>query len=158
MNTSQTFPATHNPELLNLWSATVPQVALDNENLLYWIISISALHLLKTSGPNPGIVAERQQYTDLALREHRKSVSQLCAGNAEAVCIAAALVLIDIFATLQDRVIEDDYDPPMDWVSLTFSRATFPIPDNLKSNLLLTHCLTQRETMRTPQTCLMRKY
>jgi len=45
-------------------------------------------------------------------------------------------------------------------VSLTFPGINFPIPDDIKSNLLSSHsyCLTLREKMRTPETYLMRKY
>ena len=39
----------------------------------------------------------------------------------------------------------------------TFSGANFPILENLRSNLLLNHCLTQREKMSTPKTSPKRK-
>jgi hypothetical protein len=92
-------------------------MAMDYDNLLYGIFAISALQLLRTDSENKELIAARQNYFGLSLREHRKAVAQLCSKSADAVCFASSLVLIDAFASLQDRALEP-YGPPMGYFNM----------------------------------------
>lgn len=95
----------------------MPNLAFENDNLLYEIFSMSALHLLKSDPTNPELLVARQEYLGLSLREHRKAVGGLDSKSADAVCFASSLILIDSFASLQDRSL-DPYHPPMEWLQM----------------------------------------
>lgn len=116
-NTSPTLPATQNTDLLHSWSVEVPKLALQHDNLLYEILSLSAMHLLRTESQDKDIIEAQQKYHSLFLREHRKVVAQLCPANADAACFASALVLMDAFTSLRDRNM-DPYTPPMEWLQM----------------------------------------
>ena len=69
------------------------------------------------------------------------------------------LIITTVVSTLLVVAGRDHWVMPLKLqVSLTFSGANFPILEDLTSNLLLNHCLTQRETMRTPKTFPKKKY
>ncbi|PVH85003.1 hypothetical protein DL98DRAFT_409942 [Cadophora sp. DSE1049] len=116
-NTSTTLPACHNENVRHAWSVEVPNLAFENDNLLYEMFSLSALHLLKSDPDNPELLVARQEYLGLSLREHRKAVAGLDSKSADAVCFASSLILIDSFASLQDRSL-DPYLPPMEWLQM----------------------------------------
>ena len=116
-NTCPSFPGCHNPEVKHAWSVEVPRMAMEYHNLLYGILSISALQLLRADPENPELIVARQNYFGLSLREHRKAVAQLCNKSADPVCFASSLVLIDAFTSLQDRVLEP-YCPPISWLNM----------------------------------------
>jgi hypothetical protein len=117
VNTSQTLASCHNDEVRHAWSVEVPQLALQYDNLLYEIFAISALHLLTADPHNPELIAARQNYLGLSLREHRRAITTLSSESAEAICFASSLILIDAFASLQDRILEP-YMPPMEWLMM----------------------------------------
>jgi hypothetical protein len=87
------------------------------DNLLYGIFATSALQLLRADPENAQLLAARQHYFGLSIREHRKAVSQLCNENAESVLFASSLLLIDAFAALQDRPLQP-YSPPTSWMNM----------------------------------------
>jgi Fungal specific transcription factor domain len=115
--TSKTMAATHHDDILNAWASEVPKLALQHDNLLYQILSMSTLHLLKSKPNDPELLVARQIYQGLALREHRKAVATLSTKNADAVCCASSLIYVDAFASIQARPIEP-YSPPMEWLKL----------------------------------------
>lgn len=123
-NTSLTLPACHNEAVRHAWSVEVPNLAFENDNLLYEMFSLSALHLLKSHPASPELLVARQEYMGLALREHRKAVAELNPKRADAVCFASSLILIDSFASLQDRSL-DPYLPPMEWLQM--ARGSGPV-------------------------------
>jgi hypothetical protein len=92
-------------------------LALQHDNLLYQIFSISTLHLLRTEPENSELILARQTYQGLALRKHRGAVAKLNSKNADAVCCASSLIFIDAFASLQERPIEP-YSPPIEWLHM----------------------------------------
>jgi hypothetical protein len=116
-NSCPSFSSCHNPEAKHAWSVEVPHMAMEYDNLLYGIFAISALQLLRADPQNAELIAARQNYFGLSLREHRKAVAQLCSKSADSVCFASTLVLIDAFASIQDRVLEP-YTPPMAWINM----------------------------------------
>jgi len=114
-NMCPTFSACHNVAVREAWSTDVPKVALEHDNLLYEMFAISAFHLLKSDPNDAELIAARQTYLSLSLHEQRKAVSRLDSRNADAVCLASSLILMDSFASLQDRAL-DPYLPPMEWL------------------------------------------
>ncbi|KAJ9296120.1 transcriptional regulator family: Fungal Specific TF [Paecilomyces variotii] len=121
---SQPFPQTPEADGSAVWPfLEVPQMALQHDNLLYAMFSISATHLLRTQPNNAKLLAARQTYLGLALRKQREAVSQLSGQNADAVCFASTLILIDAFATLEGRDITP-YLPPMEWLHMGRGAAT----------------------------------
>jgi hypothetical protein len=134
-NTSQTFSACHNTEIRNAWAHDATKLALEHDNLLYEIFSISASHLLKSNPDDQELLLARQAYVSVALQEdqelllarqayvsvalqeQRNAVAKLGPQNADAVCLASSLILIDSFASLQDRSLSP-YLPPMEWLRI----------------------------------------
>lgn len=115
--TTKTFGACHHDDVRNAWSSKVSKLALQHDNLLYEILSMSALHLLKSKPDDAELIVARQTYHALALQEHRRAVARLNTRNADAVCCASSLMFMDAFASLQARPIEP-YLPPMEWLQL----------------------------------------
>jgi hypothetical protein len=115
--TSQTLSACHNPKVRNAWAVEVPKLGLLNDNVLYGMLALSALHLLNSEPDNQELLYARQAYTGLALREHRRAIALLSSGNADAVCYASTLVLCDAFACLQERSL-DPWSPPSQWIMM----------------------------------------
>lgn len=121
---SRPFPETEGQDGSAAWSfLEVPQMALEHDNLLYAMFAISATHLLRNQPNSAKLLAARQTYVGLALRKQREAVSQLSGQNADAVCFASTLILIDAFATLEGREIMP-YLPPMEWLHMGTGAAT----------------------------------
>lgn len=117
VNICHTFPACHNNDVVHSYTVEAPQLALEYDNLLYGILSISTRHLLQANPHDSELIAARTRYHGLAMREQRKAVAELKAENADPLCFASVLILIDAFASLQERVIEP-YTPPMNWLQM----------------------------------------
>lgn len=116
--TSINFPACHNPEVQHTWSVEVPELALKHNNLLYEVLSISALHLLRSCPDDPELLEARRTYRGLSLREHRRAVATLDphqqSADADAALFASMLLLYEAFASLQDRELSP-YSPPIEF-------------------------------------------
>ncbi|KAK9418076.1 putative Zn(2)-C6 fungal-type domain-containing protein [Seiridium unicorne] len=112
---SNPFPTNPAQEWTDLWSKTVPSLALDNDNLLYALLSSSATHLLRDNPEDAELFAARQNYLILAMREQRKAVSNLTVDKTDAICFTSLTILINSFAMLQERDLSP-YSPPMDWI------------------------------------------
>lgn len=104
--------------MLESWSIEVPKLALQHDNLLYPMFSISALHLLKSEPQNQDLQAARQSYITLSLQEHRRAVAVLNETSAETVILASTLILMDAFASLQLRNLKP-YTPPSLWLQMS---------------------------------------
>lgn len=115
--TSKTFAACHHEDVRIAWSCRVPKLALEHDNLLYQVLSMSAMHLLKSTPNDVELINARQTYHCLALREHRRAVAELNIRNADAVCCASSLIFVDAFASLHGRLIKP-YSPPMEWLHM----------------------------------------
>lgn len=113
----QPFPEAQSPELLRIWEDDVPKMALDHENMLYAILAVSVTHLHRQNPEDLELRAARDRYTGLAMREQRNAVARLDKDNADPVCFASALILVNGFANLQDRDIAP-YTPPTEWFYL----------------------------------------
>jgi hypothetical protein len=115
--TSKTFAACHHEDVRIAWSYQLPKLALEHDNLLYQVLSISAMQLLKSTPNDVELINARQTYHCLALREHRRAVGELNIRNADAVCCASSMIVVDAFASLHERPIEP-YPPPMEWLHM----------------------------------------
>ncbi|GAB7355506.1 hypothetical protein MBLNU459_g5995t1 [Dothideomycetes sp. NU459] len=120
-------------------------MAFQHENLMYSMLSLSALHMLRSHPNAMELMAAHQTYLGLALHEQRKAVASLTNGqDADSVCMASTMILIGSFAQLQDRSLEP-YSPPMEWLRLgrgvwaVFKTALDSIrPEDEASSLIMT--------------------
>jgi Fungal specific transcription factor domain len=115
--TIYTFPGANSDLVNHCWSIEIPKMALHYEPLLHEILSLSALHLLKSGSNELELQAARRDYLHLALREHRHSVPRLSTETADAVGFTCVVIVVDAFVQLQDRTIEP-YTPPIQWLQL----------------------------------------
>ncbi|KJR83330.1 uncharacterized protein SPSK_04230 [Sporothrix schenckii 1099-18] len=110
-------PASPSQDWNDLWTKTVPPLALRYDNILYAILSLSATHMLRSEPRNHTLFRARQAYLVAAMRVQRRMVDTLTLDSADAVCLASLVMLVQSFAMLDERVI-DTYTPPMDWLRL----------------------------------------
>jgi len=118
---SQPFPMTVEGSVQDLWRDAVPEMALENDNLLYAVYIVSASFLLRQQPNSTELSNARQIYHSMALREQRKAVSGLSVHNADPVCLASMLIVMDAFARLEGRPHTHQfggYTPPMDWLHM----------------------------------------
>lgn len=115
--TSQTLSGCHNRSVSEAWAVEVPKLAFFNDNVLYGMLALSALHLLKSEPDNHELLLAREAYKGLALREHRRAIAQLSPEAADAVCYASTMVLMDAFACLQARPL-NPWTPPIEWIQM----------------------------------------
>ncbi|KAL3479203.1 hypothetical protein BJX99DRAFT_255731 [Aspergillus californicus] len=117
VGTSSTMLGAHLQSIKDCWSVEVPRLAFGYKPLLHAIFSISALHTAKSNPGDPGLVGIHRYHHEQALRGHRLSVEGVDTQTADAVCFTSILLLVDLFATLQDRPV-DPYEPPLEWMHL----------------------------------------
>lgn len=115
--TTETIPWTHVPHIKERWTVDVPRLAFTYRPLLHVIFSISALHMAKSEPGQSHLLGIHREYFEEALREHRFSVQGITRDIADAACFTTVLLLIDVFATLQDRPLQP-YEPPLEWMHL----------------------------------------
>ncbi|KAF5877979.1 putative phenylalanine ammonia-lyase protein [Botrytis fragariae] len=125
-NTSRTVTFTNsaNPDqtAIDIFTKTVPEIALTNEALLYSIYCISSLHLndqTTSSTPNTSLI-DAYTYLDTTLRLHRQEIHHLTPQNADAICLTSSNLRVCAFAMLQNRSLSP-YTPPSDWINITRS-------------------------------------
>ncbi|TEY38748.1 hypothetical protein BOTCAL_0478g00010 [Botryotinia calthae] len=130
-NTSRTVTLNNsaNPDqaAIDIFTQTVPEIALTNEALLYSIYCISSLHLnhkthssnteVPTSTPDTSLV-DAYTYLDMTLRLHRQDIHHLTPQNADAICLTSSNLRVCAFAMLQQRSLSP-YTPPSEWIKIT---------------------------------------
>ncbi|KAM7195909.1 hypothetical protein V8F20_007274 [Naviculisporaceae sp. PSN 640] len=116
-NMTKPFPLSPGPNWVDLFAKRVPQLALQNNNILYILLANSALNLLRQEPGNVELATARQSYLISAIHEQRKAVENLTSRNADAVCMASILLLVHSWAELQDRSLEP-YKPPLEWIQM----------------------------------------
>lgn len=134
MQIAPDLPSSHDPDLRAINLNHVPQVALQHDYLMNTILSLAALNFLCQSPPwvspvqpEPDWATIHQRYLNLAIRQQRAAVTELSSHNAEAICFTAILLMHQSFKLLPqtrtsakiNRAI--DYDPPIEWLSLSKS-------------------------------------
>jgi Fungal specific transcription factor domain len=98
----------------------VPQIANAHPSLLYALLSISALHLSRLEPEDLQLQTAHRTYHVLALQDHRFAINKLGdAKSADATCFTSTLIFINAYAALQDRVVEEPYEPPMQWLQVS---------------------------------------
>ncbi len=60
----------------------------------------------------------QQRYLTMALREHRRAVSQLSGDNADRVCIGSLMLLNHSFALVQTIPAQPVWQPPVEWLEM----------------------------------------
>ncbi|KAK7740848.1 hypothetical protein SLS62_010993 [Diatrype stigma] len=113
----------------DVFARLTPQLAFRSDALLYSIYTIAALHLGKlhdktdpAAAPvvEPGVAGK---YFSMALREHRKEISQLTPDTVDPVCLTSCLMRNYASIQLQDRS-RQPYTPPWEWLIVTKSSTT----------------------------------
>lgn len=116
-----TIPGTYEREVKHTWVVDVPRLALTYPPLLDAMMAFSILYTIRTMSPTQydkqQLLADRANYLEATLQEHRKAMETLSAGTADAASLASSLICFDSFASLQDRPLEP-YQPPGDWLCL----------------------------------------
>jgi hypothetical protein len=149
------FPIPTHADWRDMWLKHIPALALGHDNVLYAMLTYSATNLLmamRAAGAAGAaaaaeqeravLYAARQRYLVLALAAQRRVVvGGLTADNADVVCLASVMIVVNAFAMLGERVLlppsgprqgedeyededEDDeaplvpYDPPLDWLHM----------------------------------------
>ena len=123
-HTGATFPFTHDPSTRTMWVESVPRLAITDSSLLYALLAVSALHLSETKPQDLSLRAVHQSYLHLALHSHRQGVNHLDVKNVDAACFTSVLIVINVYARLQDRAIGLTYEPPMQWLRMSNGLAT----------------------------------
>ncbi|KAF2095826.1 hypothetical protein NA57DRAFT_67539 [Rhizodiscina lignyota] len=115
---SQPFVLPQSTGVRSGWEKDLPNLALDHENLLYAMFSVSATSLLRSDPRNAALLSARQNYLVLAFRAQRMAVESLTSQSVDATCFTSLLILINSFAMLHDRSHEPFYLPPMAWLEM----------------------------------------
>ncbi|KAI0506697.1 hypothetical protein F5B22DRAFT_440269 [Xylaria bambusicola] len=118
--TSGTLAGSHIPAVKDCWSSQVPILALDHRSLLNAILAISALHLISSGHSDHELRSFRAMSLNVALEAHREALSLVRKQEtADAACFTSILLLVDAFASLRHRPLDNTYQPPMQWLRLT---------------------------------------
>lgn len=132
VNVARPFGMTSPPSWKELWWGEVPEVALDNKNVLYAMFAMTATHLLGKCPSDGALFQARENYWVWALQEQRAAVSDLGHSNTDAVSFAALLITMNALAMLQERVLEP-YSPPMEWLEVGRGAFTvLPPPESVR--------------------------
>ncbi|ESZ97446.1 hypothetical protein SBOR_2135 [Sclerotinia borealis F-4128] len=129
-NTSRTISFTtstnYDQATIDMFTQTVPSIALTNVALLYSIYSISSFHLnhstiapstsTSTGTSNPSFLTA-YTYLDQTLRLHRQEIQHLTPLTADAICLTSSNLRICAFAMLQQRS-RIPYTAPIDWLRI----------------------------------------
>lgn len=117
LNIQNPFPVSPALDWRQLWTKTIPEMALNHDSMLNAMLALSATNLLRSNSGDKELFAARQKYFISALQAQRQEVAKLTVGNAEAVCFAALLISITSFAMLKERSLHP-YQPPMEWLQV----------------------------------------
>lgn len=117
VNVARPFGMTSPHSWKELWWAEVPQVALENKNVLYAMFTMTATHLLGICPNDAELFQARENYWVWALQEQRAAVFDIENSNIDAVSFAALLIAMNALAMLQERNLEP-YAPPMEWLEV----------------------------------------
>jgi hypothetical protein len=102
---------------VDLFSRQVPALALQYNNILYSILSVSATHLLQTEPNDAELLEARHTYLVAAVRAQREMVGRLNPALADPVCLSSVLLLLQSFAHLGERTLRP-YSPPVEWLEM----------------------------------------
>jgi len=115
-----TFPGSQNPIVRDIWTTSIPKMINNHPSLLYAILSVSASHLSRLEPGDIQLQNAHRTYYILALQNHRFAINRLDdTNNTDATCFTSILIFINAYTALQDRVIEEPYDPPMQWLRVS---------------------------------------
>lgn len=125
--TCETLPGSHIPSVKKCWALQVPLLALSYKPLWNQLLALSALHLVTSGHDQSELLACRANYLDATLQSYRPALGRLSEETAESACFTSILLLVDTFATLQHRPLDNYcYEPPMQWLRVTQgARAVF---------------------------------
>ena len=115
-----------------IWHVEIPRLALENDNLMYALLSFSATRTCRQYPDDRELLQARTKYWLMALREQRNAISDPT--KAEASSFAAFLLTLNAFAMIQDRDLTP-YVPPLEWLELgRGTSSVLPAPELLDLN------------------------
>ena len=91
----------------------VPHLVISDSSLLYAPLSVSALHVSEAEPQNLSLRAVQQNYLHLAVHSYCRGVNDLDANNVDVACFTSVLIVMNIYARLQDRGVGLSYEPPV---------------------------------------------
>ena len=118
----ESFIATHDAAVRDLYTYTIPAVALKHEPLLSAIFAVAALHLYKLDPSKTEYADVHRRYLEVALKSQRHAVESISSENADGVCLTASMIAN---LTLSTRLVtQEDYQPPSLWFDLASTHHT----------------------------------
>ena len=106
------------PTATEAWTLKTPDLAFENDALLYSLFSISALHMAEAEAQRSEALDLHRRYLGMALREHNNDVANINQHNFDAICLASSLLRMIGFAMLRDRPLVP-YTVPSHWLDMT---------------------------------------
>ena len=111
------FKVPQNQDVEATWLVDVPQIAFQNDNLLYAMFAISATFVLRTQPLNTDLQIRRDRYMALIMHCQRKAIDELSELNADAVSFTALLIQMNSFAMLHERINPTcGYEAVIEWL------------------------------------------
>ncbi|POS86659.1 hypothetical protein EPUL_002288 [Erysiphe pulchra] len=137
-NTCHSLVACNNISIDRTWQFDVPRMAFKQESLLQGIFSISALQLLRVTPDDTDLRAAQKAYHSAANDAISIDIGCTIQENIDAMWFAQVLFQINLFASLEGRVLEP-YAPPLQWLEIIENRRNMlSLPQN-SSDLLCTN-------------------
>ncbi|KIX97045.1 uncharacterized protein Z520_07159 [Fonsecaea multimorphosa CBS 102226] len=93
-STSKTMPLSDDPDICQLWTVKVPQMALRCSFLLESVAMVAAFHLRSQNPADESLVVQSHHFYGLALRSTRDELSRISPSNAEQLVISSLLLSI----------------------------------------------------------------
>jgi len=118
--TAMTLPTVRDPVQREIMTVLCPELAIQNDGLLYSIYAFAALHVAMTTNDHPvkeEAVEAHHRYLGMALRTHQTDISNMGQQNAEMVCLTSIFLRSCYHATLQERCLSP-YTPPTQWLRM----------------------------------------
>lgn len=103
-----------------MWGLEIPQLAFEDDAILYAMLASSALNMWAKSGDareRDELRMCQQKYLSMALREQRQAVGNLSRDNADTVCISSLIILQNSFALVQTLPVRP-WLPPLEWLRM----------------------------------------
>ncbi|KAI6248925.1 hypothetical protein HI914_02879 [Erysiphe necator] len=97
------------------WQFDIPRMALKQESLLHGIFSISSLQLLRLTPDDLDLRKAQEFYFSAARATTDVDNGYISKENADAIWFAQVLFQINLFASLEGRILEP-YVPPLQWL------------------------------------------
>ena len=142
-----TFPSSNEPQFREMWNVDVVRLSFQHDFLHNAILAIASLHILSepggrgifyyahdedvrsvarvTNAAMSSLPSEidyekaHRIYLNLAVRQQRQAVINLCSQNADAILLSALLLQYQALKLLPSQESKATYAPPLQWLQMT---------------------------------------